>query len=68
MRDFREAPQYHASDLATEETLRGFNRRVHHWPNHVPDFLYEHWEELSDETRAAIWYICKDAANNEEWD
>lgn len=55
------------------ENLRDVNfseffDKVHDWRNYVPEKYTETWLLLSDETRTAIYEICEDRANDEEWD
>lgn len=41
---------------------------VHNWRNHLPSELQESWHRLAPETRMAIYLICENMADNEEWD
>lgn len=42
--------------------------KVHDWRNYVLDTYIEKWNELSFQTKQAIYEHCKEMSENEEWD
>ena len=63
--------EFHSADFHFEAIDDPqFDKRgiVHDWRNHVPKAFRDHWGELSDDARFAIYAICEWAAHNEEWE
>ena len=42
--------------------------RVHNWRNHVLEEHKELWNELSLETRTAIYFMAEEQAGDEHWE
>lgn len=43
-------------------------RYVHSWERYIPDQLKYEWDSLSNETKAALFVVGQEAADQEEWD
>ncbi len=41
---------------------------VHAWERYVPDRFKECWNDLSVETKCALYYVGEEQAHEEDWD
>jgi len=42
--------------------------KVHNWKNYATDYVKKNWHNFDMPAKLAIWSVCQDASDMEDWD